>query len=303
MTTTAWTASNNYLRSAFAAPAGPAPTLAQIRAHFAPAGRQYPCPDDVAVVAVDAGGVPAHWFRAPHADDSGAVLYLHGGGYALGSAGTHGELIARIARASGLPVLAVDYRLAPEHPYPAAGQDARTAWQWLTTTRRLLPSRLGIAGDSAGGGLALALLLALRDDQQPLPRAAALMSPWTDLTLSGASMTEQAGEDPVLSAGLLTHLAQDYLAGQDPTLPGASPLYGDLTGLPPLLIQVGTAEILLSDSERLADRAREHGVEVTVQIEDGAPHIFPSLTEVPEAHLATTRLGAFLASATSAGAA
>ena len=222
------------------------------------------------------------------------MLYLHGGGYALGSASSHGELIARIAQASGLPVLALDYRLAPEHPFPAAHHDAMAAWHWLTTTRGLLPSHLTVAGDSAGGGLALALLLALRDDHQPLPRAAALLSPWTDLTLSGASMTDRADDDPVLSAGLLAHLADDYLAGQDAHHPLASPLHGDLTGLPPLLIQVGTAEILLSDSQRLADNARDQGVEVTLHVEQDAPHIFPSLTEVPAAHVATAQIGEFL---------
>ena len=243
---------------------------------------------------VDVGGVPATWFHPAGADTTCAVLYLHGGGYALGSAFSHGELIARIARALGVPALAVDYRLAPEHPFPAAHDDALTAWRWLTTQYQLPAERITLAGDSAGGGLTLALLIALRNGCQPLPAAAALLSPWTDLTLSGPTLTSRADQDPALTPGLLAHLASDYLAGSDPQHPLASPLFADLTGLPPLLIQVGTAEILLSDSERLADKARAAGVEVTLHREDHAPHIYPSLTDVPQAHEATTRIGTFL---------
>ena len=202
-----------------------------------------------------AGGVPAHWLTAPGADTGRVLLFLHGGGYELGSVRSDGELAARLGRASGMRVLFPEYRLAPEHPFPAAIDDVRAAWRWLRAGQDVSARSIAVAGDSAGGGLAVALLVALRDAGQPLPAAAALMSPTVDLTSSGASMTERADQDPISTPAMLAQFASDYLAGADPKTPLASPLFAALAGLPPLLIQVGTADLLLSDSERLAAAA------------------------------------------------
>ena len=213
-------------------------------------------PDDVLVTDVTAGGVPAHWLDAPGADAGRVLLFLHGGGFELGSVRSDGELAARLGRASGMRVLFPEYRLAPEHPFPAAIDDVLAAWRWLRTDQGLSAESMAVAGDSAGGGLAVALLVATRDAGEALPAAAALMSPTVDLTSSGASMTERADQDPISTPAMLRQFAADYLAGADPKTPLASPLFASLSGLPPLLVQVGTADLLLSDSERLASSGR-----------------------------------------------
>jgi epsilon-lactone hydrolase len=272
----------------------PPPTLEQRRAAFAPAGRLHPVPDDVLVNEVTAGGVPAHWLTAPGADAGRVLLFLHGGGYQLGSLRSDGELAARLGRASGTRVLFPDYRLAPEHPFPAAIDDVLAAWRWLRTDQDLNARSLAVAGDSAGGGLAVALLVATRDAGQALPAAAVLMSPTVDLTSSGASMTERADQDPFSTPAMLRQLAADYLAGADPKTPLASPLFASLSGLPPLLIQVGTADLLLSDSERLAVSAADAGVDVTLEIGEGLPHVYPIMLGTPEAAQATEQTGTFL---------
>jgi epsilon-lactone hydrolase len=272
----------------------PPPTLEELRAAFAPAGRLHPVPDDVLVTEVTAGGVPAHWLAAPGADASRVLLFLHGGGYELGSLRSDGELAARLGRASGMRVLFPEYRLAPEHPFPAAIDDVLAAWRWLRTDQDLDPSSMAVAGDSAGGGLAVALLVALRDAGEALPASATLMSPTVDLTSSGASMTERVDQDPFSTPALLRQLAASYLAGADPKTPLASPLFAALAGLPPLLIQVGTADLLLSDSERLAAAATAAGVDVTLEIGEGLPHVYPILLGTPEAAEATERIGQFL---------
>ena len=270
------------------------PTLAERRATFAPAGRLHPVPDDVRATDVTAGGVPAHWLAAPGADPGRVLLFLHGGGFQLGSLRSDGELAARLGRASGMRVLFPEYRLAPEHPFPAAIDDVLSAWRWLRTDQDLSARSLAVAGDSAGGGLAVALLVATRDAGQALPAAAVLMSPTVDLTSSGASMTERVDQDPFSTPALLRQLAADYLAGADPKTPLASPLFASLSGLPALLIQVGTADLLLSDSERLAAAATEAGVDVTLQIGEGLPHVYPIMLGTPEAAQATERTGKFL---------
>ncbi len=248
------------LRDQQKASASQAPaTLDERRAAFAPAGRLYPVPDDVLVSEVTAGGVPAHWLTAPGADAGRVLLFLHGGGYELGSLRSDGELAARLGRASGMRVLFPEYRLAPEHPFPAAIDDVLAAWRWLRTGQDLSARSLAVAGDSAGGGLAAALLVATRDAGQALPAAAVLMSPTVDLTSSGASMTERADQDQFSTPAMLRQFAAGYLAGADPKTPLASPLFAALSGLPPLLIQVGTADLLLSDSERLATRGLVRG--------------------------------------------
>jgi monoterpene epsilon-lactone hydrolase len=272
------------------------PTLQELRANFAPAGRVHPVPDDVTVTEVTAGGVPAHWLAAPGADSDRVLLFLHGGGYKLGSLRSDGELAARLGRASGMRVLFPEYRLAPEHPFPAAVDDVLAAWNWLRTDQKLSPNSIAVAGDSAGGGLSVALLVAARDAAEELPAAAVLMSPTVDLTSSGSSMTERADQDPFSTPAMLSQFACDYLAGANPKTPLASPLFASLAGLPPLLVQVGTADVLLSDSERLAAAAAEAGVDVTLKVGEGLPHVYPIMAGTPEAAKATGQVGAFLRS-------
>jgi monoterpene epsilon-lactone hydrolase len=271
-----------------------APSLDEQRAAFTPADRLHPIPDDVLVTEVVAGGVPAHWLDSPGADTGRVLLFLHGGGYELGSLHSDGELAARLGRAAGMRVLFPEYRLAPEHPFPAAIDDVLAAWQWLRSDQDLSARSIAIAGDSAGGGLSVALLVALRDAGQALPAAAVLMSPTVDLTSSGASMSERVDQDPISTPALLRQLSSDYLAGADPKTPLASPLFASLAGLPPMLVQVGTADLLLSDSERLAAAAAEAGVEITLQIGDGLPHVYQSTLGTPEAAEATEQIGTFL---------
>jgi monoterpene epsilon-lactone hydrolase len=270
------------------------PTLEERRAAFAPGGRLHPVPDDVLVTDVSAGGVPAHWLTAPGVDAGRVLLFLHGGGYEFGSVRSDGELAARLGRASGMRVLFPEYRLAPEHPFPAAIDDVLAAWRWLRTDQGLSPGSLAVSGDSAGGGLAVSLLVATRDAGEALPAAAVLMSPTVDLTSSGASMTERAGQDPVSTPAMLRQFAADYLAGADPRTPLASPLFAALAGLPPLLIQVGTADVLLSDSERLAAAATAAGVDVTLQVGEGLPHVYQITPGTPEAVQAVEQSGKFL---------
>jgi monoterpene epsilon-lactone hydrolase len=277
------------------------PTLEERRAAFAPADVRHPLPQDVSVTRVLAGGVSAHWLTAPGVEADRVLLYLHGGGYKMGSLRSHGELAARLGRAGGMRVLLLEYRLAPEHPFPAALDDAVAAWQWLRADQGLPTSSLAVAGDSAGGGLALALLVSLRESGQDLPATLALMSPWTDLTLSGASMSERAGDDPILTPDGVRQLAADYLAGADPTTALASPLFASMKGLPPMLVQAGGAEVLFSDAQRLAEAASAAGVEVTLEIRDGLPHVYQSVLPAPEATAATTRMGIFLRTRTRAG--
>jgi monoterpene epsilon-lactone hydrolase len=283
------------LRDQQKASAGQAPvTLEERRATFAPGGRPHPVPDDVVVREVTAGGVPAHWLAAPGTDPGRVLLFLHGGGFEFGSLRSDGELAARLGRASGMRVLFPEYRLAPEHPFPAAIDDVLAAWRWLRTDQDLSARSIAVAGDSAGGGLAVALLVALRDAGEALPAAATLMSPTVDLTSSGASMTERADQDPISTPAMLRQFASDYLAGADPKTPLASPLFASLAGLPPLLVLVGTADLLLSDSERLATAAAEAGVEVSLEIGQGLPHVYPIMLGTPEAAEATEQIGKFL---------
>ncbi len=272
----------------------PPPTLAELRATFAPAGRPHPVPADVDVREVTAGGVPAHWLAAPGTDPGRVLLFLHDGGYELGSVHSDGELAARLGGASGMRVLFPEYRLAPEHPFPAAIDDVLAAWRWLRTEAGLDAGSIAVAGASAGGGLAVALLVAARDAGEALPAAVALMSPTVDLTSSGASMTERADQDPISTPAMLAQFAAGYLAGADPRTPLASPLFASLSGLPPLLIQVGTADLLLSDSERLAAAAAEAGVDVTLEIGQGLPHVYQLMLGTPEAAESTEHIGKFL---------
>jgi acetyl esterase/lipase len=244
---------------------------------------------------VTAGDVDGEWISPADAPQDKAVLYFHGGGFRIGSVASHRDLIAQIAVASGCRVLAIDYRLAPEHRFPAALDDALAAYDWMLE-RGFEPANIAFAGDSAGGNLALAAMLALRERKRPLPAAAVLMSPWTDLAATGASYVSRAEADPIHQRPMILALAKNYLGGQgDPCDPLVSPLYADLTGLPPFLIQVGNRETVLDDSVMLADKARAAGVEVDLQVWDGMIHVFQMFgAKLPEAHRAIAETARFL---------
>jgi acetyl esterase/lipase len=249
----------------------------------------------VACERVSAGGVDAEWISPTDAPQDKAILYFHGGGFRLGSVASHRDLIAQIALASGCRVLAFNYRLAPEHRFPAALGDALAAYVWMLG-RGLEPGNVAFAGDSAGGNLALATMLALRERGLPLPLSAALMSPWTDLAATGASYVSRAEADPIHQRPMILALARNYLGGQgDPCDPLVSPLYADLAGLPPLLIQVGDRETVLDDSVMFADKARAAGVKVELEVWDGMIHVFQMFgAELPEAHQAIASIAGFL---------
>jgi acetyl esterase/lipase len=252
-------------------------------------------PAGTIVDLVDAGGVPAEWVVAAGAGGDRVLLYLHGGAYQIGSPATLRYMIAQLSAAAKARVLSVDYRLAPEHPFPAAVDDAVAAYRWLLA-KGTDPAVIAFAGDSAGGGLALGTLVALRDAREPLPAVAVVMSPWTDLALTGESLQTRAAVDVMIKPAGMAETAATYLAGQDPRHPYASPLYADLRGLPPVLIHVGDAEVILDDSTRFAARARDHGVDVTLVIWDEMPHVWHAFAGLlPEADQAIERIGSWLA--------
>lgn len=254
----------------------------------------HPVPEDVSAISVELGGVRAIAVTAGGGEPSGEVLYFHGGGYALGSAAASVNLAADVARGSGTTVHTVDYRLAPENPFPAAVDDALTAYRGLLD-RGIPAEAIAVGGESAGGGLALALLVAIKEAGLPQPVAAAVLSPWADLTQSGRSHETKAGLDPALTRQALSTRADDYLAGADPRSPLASPLFADLRGLPPLLIQAGTYEVLLDDAVRLAAKAAADDVAVTLRTFPGAPHVFQGFSAVlAEAARALDEVGSFL---------
>jgi epsilon-lactone hydrolase len=244
---------------------------------------------------VSAGGVEGEWISPADAPLDKAILYFHGGGFRIGSVASHRDLIAQIAVASGCRVLAINYRLAPEHRFPAALDDALAAYGWMLG-QGLTPGNVAFAGDSAGGNLVLAAMLALRERGLPLPIAAVLMSPWTDLAATGTSYVTRAEVDPIHQRPMILALAKNYLGGQgDPCDPLVSPLYADLAGLPPLLIQVGDRETVLDDSVMFADLARAAGVDVHLEVWDGMIHVFQMFgAELPEAHQAIASIAQFL---------
>lgn len=252
----------------------------------------FPVEEDVVVSEIDVGGVPADWVTVDVSEANRVVLYFHGGAYVMGSRNTHRGLAARIARAARARVLLPDYRLAPEHPFPAAVKDAMTCWRWLVSEGRS-PQHMAIAGDSAGGGLTLATLLALKAAGEPLPACAVGLSAWTDLEGTGPTAEPGAVDDPMLTPEGLRSSGSEYAAGNLRN-PLAAPLHGDLEGLPPLLLQVGSRDILQSDSTRFAERARAAGVEVTLEIEEGLIHVWHMFPDVPEAQNAIERVGAFI---------
>ena len=250
-------------------------------------------PAGVTCTPVDAGGVSAEWSVADGADQDKVILYVHGGGYVMGSAGSHRDMTGRLSQASGGRVLSLNYRLAPEHPFPAPVDDSVAAYRWLLG-QGMQASNIAIAGDSAGGGLALAALIAIRDAGEPLPAAGIGISPWVDMEGTGESMTTRAAVDPVVQKEGLLGMAKLYLGGADPKDPLAAPLHANLAGLPPLLIQVGDAETLLDDATRITERARKADVNVTLKIWDEMPHVWHLFAPIlPEGQQAIEEIGAF----------
>jgi epsilon-lactone hydrolase len=246
---------------------------------------------------VSADGVPAEWICPQGRETRGAVLYLHGGSFLAGSITSHRTLAGNVAQASGSRVLLVDYRLAPEHPFPAGLEDAVTAFAWLHE-QGFSAGRVAVAGDSAGGNLALALLLSLRDHGQPAPAAAVCFSPVPDLTFSGASWGFNAKKDLLIEEAKEREAVRLYLRDTDPRSPLASPSFADLRGLPPLLIQVGSYEVLLSDCETFAENARAAGVEVQLEVWPGMQHEWQFAARLlPEGRSAVLHAGAFLGAA------
>jgi monoterpene epsilon-lactone hydrolase len=255
---------------------------------------QFKVPTDVRCEPVNAGGVPAEWITTPGVNTERVIYYLHGGGYAYGSINTHREMVSRLSRAASARVLIIDYRLAPENPFPAALDDSTAAYRWLLSVG-VNPTRLVIAGESAGGGLTVATLVALRDAGEPLPAAGICLSPWVDLECLGESMVTKGEIDPMATREGTLMLAKAYLRDTDPRTPLASPLYADLTGLPPLLIQVGTAEILFDDATRLANRARAAGVDVILEPWEDMIHMWHFFAAIlPEGQQAIDRIGEFI---------
>jgi epsilon-lactone hydrolase len=242
--------------------------------------------------------VPAEWVTAPGCDPMRAVLYLHGGGYVIGSINTHRRLAYDISAASGARVLVIDYRLAPEHPFPAAVEDAETAWRWLLQ-QGFATSRLAIGGDSAGGGLTLATLVNLRDRKLGLPACAVAISPWVDLEGVGTSITARAAQDPMVQKDGLLWMAGLYLNGKDAKTPLAAPLHAELKGLPPILVQVGTAETLLDDATRIAEKLHAAGVDVRLAIWPNMLHVFPLFAPIlSEGRDGCLEIGGFIRSKT-----
>lgn len=255
---------------------------------------QFAMDDDISCERLGAGGVPAEWITAPNAAAGQVLLHLHGGGYVIGTMRGYRPLLARLSRASESRVLGIEYRLAPESPFPAAVDDSVAAYRWLLA-EGYDPQKIALAGDSAGGGLVVSVLVALRYLGEPMPAAGVCMSPWVDLEGTGESMTTKVEEDPIVQREMLEFMAELYIGDRDRRTPLASPLYADLRGLPPLLIQVGTAETLLDDSTRLAERAKAAGVDVDLQVWDDMIHVWQMFAPVlPEGQQAIEQIGEFI---------
>lgn len=268
---------------------------AEARAAFEALLAGMPVAPDVAFETLTLGGVPALRAVTPGAASDTALLYMHGGAFVVGSAQGYRGLAAELARAGGLTAYSIDYRLAPENPFPSGLDDAVAAYADLLA-RGFAPGRIVLAGDSAGGGLTLAALVAIRDRGLPLPAAGLLLSPWTDLTCEGASLVTKAAADPSLKADALRICAAHYLGDADAKTPLASPLYADLAGLPPLMIQVGSAEILLDDAVRTTSAAGAADVSVRLEIWPDMVHVFQAFAfMLPEGREAVAAAGAFMA--------
>jgi monoterpene epsilon-lactone hydrolase len=269
-------------------------SIQEARVHLEGMSSWVPLPADTRVEHVMAGSVPGEWVSSPDADPANVILCLHGGGYTMGSSKATHVPASWFSIAAKSRVLVIDYRLAPEHPFPAALEDAIAAYRWLLD-QGIPGRRIVIIGLSAGGGLALSLLVSLRDAGIPLPAGAVLISPWTDLVGTGSSVVTLAGKDPWLTDAMNKYHAALYAGGKDLHHPLISPVYADFHGLPPLLIHVGSDEIMLDDSQRVADKAKAAGVAVTLEIWEGMWHVWHAFaTRLPEAQQAIDRIGEFI---------
>lgn len=269
-------------------------TVEGMRAEFDKYMGRLECCASVRRAAVEVAGVGGEWFVPMEAVPGRVVLYLHGGGYVIGSTLTHQCLLGEVAKHCRAETLGINYRLAPEHPHPAALEDALAAYRWILA-EKAAPESVTVMGDSAGGGLTLALLLALKQHGEPMPGAVVVMSPWTDLAATGESLDTRGDRDPMLDKRGVLAYARMMSKGSDPRDPLVSPLYGDLHGLPPMLIQVGTEEILLDDATRFAQRAEEAGVDVTLEVWEGMLHVWQVFSPIlPEAREALAVIGKYV---------
>lgn len=249
-------------------------------------------PAGIEVLPVTIDGIPAEWIIPSQAKKDKVILYTHGGGYVSGSCNDHRSIVARVVKGCGVGILLFEYRLAPEHPFPAAIEDSVAAYRWLLA-QGISPSNIMIVGESAGGGLCLATLLALRDQDISLPAAAVAISPWTDLKCTGQSY--KAKIDPLAPAESWTVFSKYYVGDNDPCSPWISPLYGDHHGLPPILIHVGEHEVLRDDSIQFAQKAQAAGVDVTLKVGEGMIHCYPLLPPfIPEARQAMEEICDFI---------
>jgi monoterpene epsilon-lactone hydrolase len=268
--------------------------VAPLRAAFNELMSHVPVAPDIQQKSTTIGGVDGIEVTIEGTAADNVILYFHGGVYVIGTAVASVPLVSEVVRRAGAKAITLDYRLAPEHPYPAAVEDARAAYEELLA-QGIDPGQIAFAGESAGGGLVVATLLALRDAGTPLPSGGFLMSPYVDLTLSGETLADREAVDPILSPAGLRARVPDYVAGADAADPLISPIFGDLSGLPPLLIQVGSHEILLSDAIRLAARAALSDVSVTLEVTPGVPHVFQGFAGLlDEAGAALDRAADFL---------
>ena len=269
-------------------------SIKEERANLDEGGARFKVPDDVTLQPVDVNGVPGEFLIAPGASEDKVVLYLHGGGYVIGSIKSHRYLMQNVSRHSGAKTLGIDYRLAPENPFPAALEDATKAYRWLLA-QGYKPENIAIAGDSAGGGLTLAALVNLRNEGDPLPAAGVLISPWADLSGEADSVTSRADSDPMIKPEGLYSLGGQYLNGADPKTLLASPMFAGLNGLPPLCIHVGGREILYDDAITIAKKARHVGVEVELVDEPELFHVWHAFAPMlEEGQQAVEKIGAFL---------
>jgi monoterpene epsilon-lactone hydrolase len=276
----------------------PAVPPGDLRQEFDKASRKIAkMPSRVKTSAVKAGLVTAEWLEPQDHRAHRVIVYLRGGSYVFGSIETHRSVAARIAVAAKARALIVDYRAAPEHPFPAPIEDVLEAYRWLLRNS-IDPRGMTLVGDQAGGGLAIAAAMALRDARLPLPAAVVGLSPWTDLAFGGWSLLNNQKREQILTLDALLYGAHHYLNGETPTNPLASPLYGDFRGLPPMLLHTGAHEILRDDATRTAHVAENAGVDVSVEVWDGMPHFFHQFPKLEEGQAAVSRVGSFIQSRT-----
>ncbi len=269
-------------------------TIAKLRIGFEQLLKDFPPGNDVHFEEIDLGKIPAAWIHSKGGTREKVILFLHGGGYSAGDFMSHGDLIGRIAKAAKCDIFAIDYRLGPEHPFPAAVEDTLTAYHYLTQKEKLNPEQIIVVGVSAGGGLALSLFLKLKELKEPQPRAGICICPWVDLAFTGKTL--DAPTD-IIQKDRIKIAADFYLKGHNPKDPLASPLYGDLHNLPPLLIQVGSHEILLDEIERLSEKAKKSGVQVTLQRFPDMFHTWQLFAaKIPEGQQAIEMIGKFVQS-------